>query len=215
MPGGLIDNTPAPDGRKPDDDDWMEDREVFSREQVDKDDRSKGFRLVVTKESREQWDPRNPRRFLPDVALEILQNLAVGATKDDAADAAGILGGRSTLHNWKKQSNDPERSTPELRAFFVLTERAKAQRRIEALARIRKAASDGNWTAAAWFLERSDPENWRQRNSVIPENADGTPIQPPAVQIQFVDGPGDNPHASPVAPGQPEAPTGDPGPPTK
>jgi len=35
--------------------------------------------------------------------------------------------------------------------------------RVEAIAIIRTAAQEGHWQAAAWLLERSDPDQWGRR----------------------------------------------------
>ncbi len=41
-----------------------------------------------------------------------------------------------------------------------------------ALAKIQKAAADGNWQAAAWWLERRYPADWGRR--VVQSNVAGT-----------------------------------------
>lgn len=148
----------------------MQDREVFSQE---KDPDSGKVTVYVSEPAKKRWDKRNPPRFTPETAIEILQYLMVAATKVDAAEAAGIS--RQTLNRWLLLARDHDSSTEELRAFYSWVTRARAMRRIEALRRIQKAG-DEDWKAEAFVLERSDPENWRQRNSVIPENPDGSPI---------------------------------------
>ena len=47
--------------------------------------------------------------------------------------------------------------------FFERIKRARAVMRVEAIAIIRTAAQEGHWQAAAWLLERSDPDQWGRR----------------------------------------------------
>jgi hypothetical protein len=170
MPGGNEEvDTPE--------NEWTEDREVFAVEEFEKDGK-KGKRIYVSEAAKVRWrkNKGNPRKFTPERAMEMLNYFAVGGLKQDVCEAVGI--DRGSLVNWEEKARDTEKSTEELRAFVEWMGRKRALRRIEALARIQRAGMEGTWTAEAWYLERSDPNNWRQRNSVIPENADGTPYSP-------------------------------------
>ena len=64
--------------------------------------------------------------------------------------------------------------------FFKRLKKARSVMRVEAIAIIRLAAQDGNWQAAAWLLERSDPEHWRRKVVVqdgkVDVTSDGQPI---------------------------------------
>jgi hypothetical protein len=44
--------------------------------------------------------------------------------------------------------------------FFDSIKKGRSERSIEALARIKKAGANGSWQADAWFLERSNPDDW-------------------------------------------------------
>jgi len=157
----------------------MEDREVFGIEEFTKDGKT-GKRLYVPEDVKLRWrkNKLNSKMFTPERAVEMLNYFAIGGLKKDVCEASGIS--RQTLHNWEEQAKSKDRSTEEIRAFVNQMGRKRAMRRIEALARIQRAGMEGVWQAEAWYLERSDPENWRQRNTVIPENADGTPYAPAA-----------------------------------
>jgi transposase-like protein len=172
----MADESSTPDSE------WMQDRPVFVQEKSAGDTHGA---ICIDESAKRRWDKRNPPRFTPETALEIVQYLCVAATKTDAAEAAGIS--RNTLNNWIAQAEDLEKTTEELRAFASWCGRARALRRIEALKRIQKQGS-GDWKAEAFVLERSDPENWRQRNSSILENPDGTPVAPPRLEVTLFEG---------------------------
>lgn len=63
--------------------------------------------------------------------------------------------------------------------FAYLLEKAQAEAEVEMLTRIRIAAKAPNhWQAAAWMLERKNPDRWGRRERVQMEGvAGGAPIQ--------------------------------------
>lgn len=93
-------------------------------------------------------------------AERIRQAVRKGATWAMAAQASGI--GASTLREWKQKG----RGGQEPYASFLATlKRAQAERAEEALEVIQKAAGT-SWQAAAWFLERTQPERFALRRPV-------------------------------------------------
>jgi hypothetical protein len=83
--------------------------------------------------------------------------------KQAAAQAGGV--NASTLYRWRM--NDPE--------FDLRVQRARAVFLHRQIARIDDAAS-GDWRAAAWMLERSDPGNWGKRVE-IDVQVDAQPVR--------------------------------------
>lgn len=84
-----------------------------------------------------------------DAAIEsVLGYIAAGVPDEHAAAAAGIH--RSTWWRWKKR--DP--------GLQQRVEVAQSKAVAMKVAQISKAANDGNWTAAAWFLERRYPKEF-------------------------------------------------------
>lgn len=172
------------------DEEWMRDREVFAFEFVDAPGGGKARRMYVPEAAKKRWAARagfgredkggaakNPHKFTPDVALEIISHLMVGATQGDAALAAGVT--RGTLVNWLMWAEDPEKSTEELRAFAWWCNRGRSLRRCEALRRIQKLGAD-DWRAEAWLLERTS-EEYRQHSALALENPDGSSLAPKTV----------------------------------
>jgi transposase len=95
------------------------------------------------------------------VEKEIVDAVRAGAFLHEAAAAAGIS--RSTLHRWIQRGEDPN-GEPLYRDFRDAVTRARAQAHVAAVAVIRRAMPD-DWKAAAFYLERRDPQNWGRRTA--------------------------------------------------
>jgi transposase len=87
-----------------------------------------------------------PTKYTPEVVGKVTQAIKLGATYELAAAYAGIA--ESTFYDW--QARKPE--------FSEAVKSAEGTAAVGWLARIEQAASAGNWTAAAWKLERRYPE---------------------------------------------------------
>lgn len=61
--------------------------------------------------------------------------------------------------------------------FSIDIEMARAEAQQVHLANIKNAAADGNWTASAWYLERTDPANWGRKDRLALTGGDGGPIE--------------------------------------
>lgn len=93
-------------------------------------------------------------KLTPEVEKAITDSLTAGATVADACAYAGVSD--DSFYRYIRDNAD----------FADAVKSAKAKARVNAVLRIRKAADNGVWQAAAWFLERSDPENWGQKSRV-------------------------------------------------
>jgi len=85
----------------------------------------------------------------------VLAALRDGCTVADACAVAGISD--DTLARWKRADAE----------FAGAVEKARAEARRARVQRIRAAGEAGNWQADAWFLERSDPQNWGRTSKLI------------------------------------------------
>jgi hypothetical protein len=110
-----------------------------------------------------------PSKRTPAREQAILGALRVGNTRTAAAAYAEIS--LDTLARWI--SDDAE--------FCGAVLKAEADAEARFLGQIAKAAQDGTWTAAAWWLERRRPENYarkdRTESKVELTGKDGGPIR--------------------------------------
>ena len=89
--------------------------------------------------------PGRPEKYSQAIKEKICYFIGLGVTKLLAAQAAGI--GRSTLYEWLDTKQD----------FYEAVMKAEGEAAARWNGVIEKAAREGNWTAAAWKLERLYP----------------------------------------------------------
>lgn len=110
---------------------------------------------------------RPPKRS-PDREQAVLNSLRLGNTRAAAASFAGV--GRATFYRWLEDET-----------FRDAIETAEAEAESRFLSQVAKAAVDGTWTAAAWWLERRRPEAYARRDrtesKVELTGKDGGPIR--------------------------------------
>lgn len=90
-----------------------------------------------------------PTKLTKQVKAKILEALKLGATREHAAAYAGIAS--RTFYNWMSQGKGDEKG-PYLQ-FFHDVKKAEGENTVAMLG-IVKAASQTDWKAAAWCLER-------------------------------------------------------------
>lgn len=109
------------------------------------------------------------------------QAILIGATYELAAMYAGIS--EKTFKHWR----DKAETAPEGSPLGQLRERLRAaegRAAIGWLAKIEKAANEGNWQAASWKLERRYPETYgRTFNKVALTTPDGKESWEPIVGL--------------------------------
>lgn len=124
----------------------------------------------------------HPKSKLATHGPVILEAMRKGNTMPAAARQVGMA--PETVHEWLwKSRRDPDRY-PEYVAFAEAMEQIKAEVQAEMVEVVRNTALSGapnTWQAAAWYLERSDPEHWSRRDRLSVSNEGG-----PLVQINQV-----------------------------
>ena len=101
-----------------------------------------------------------------------------GMTNRAASLKCGL--GRDTIADWTANYKHNPECPPEIIELFEEAEIARAHMQSEMLGHIHAAAADGpkTWTAAAWILERTDPENYgRNRDVTVRHEVEGPVIQ--------------------------------------
>jgi hypothetical protein len=89
-----------------------------------------------------------PTKYTPEAVKKITDAISMGATYELAAGYAGIS--YDTLNDWRQKK--PQ--------FSEAIKEAEGRAAVGWLAKIEKAANDGQWTAAAWKLERRYPNDY-------------------------------------------------------
>jgi predicted transcriptional regulator len=103
-----------------------------------------------------------PTKLTPEVQERILAAVRAGNYIEPSARSAGIS--PATFHRWIARG---EKATSGIyRDFYEAVKRAEADAEVHAVAVIRKEIADGDWRAAAQFLERRFPDRWRRQQSI-------------------------------------------------
>lgn len=117
-----------------------------------------------------------PSKLSPELRDKVAGLIRAGNTVEVAADAAGI--GESTFYDWMARGSKAGKAEAPFREFREVVERAQGEAEAVLVTRIAKAAQDGSWSAAAWLLERRNPERWakvsERRVAKAPEADDST-----------------------------------------
>src|SRR4051794_5885846 len=102
-----------------------------------------------------------PSKLTDETASRILTALRTGCYMETAAAFAGIH--KSTLHDWLKRGRSESKGR--YREFSYSVEKALAESELRDLAVIARA-SERQWQASAWRLERRWPQRWARRSPV-------------------------------------------------
>jgi transposase len=131
---------------------------------------------------------RTGRKVTPatDVRVErLIEALKAGNYLEHACDYAGI--GKSTVYRWLdrgqqeaeniEQGLKPDRHEKQYVELWDAIKRARSEATVRNVALIQQAARNGTWQAAAWWLERTAPQQYGRsvRAEVTGEN--GEPIK--------------------------------------
>jgi transposase len=102
-----------------------------------------------------------PTKLSQAVTATVVRYLKDGAYIETACAASGVS--KTRLYEWLKQARDDDElgleDTPH-QEFRDAVEEALALAELRDLETVSKAAKKGNWTAAAWRLERRNPKRW-------------------------------------------------------
>ena len=116
--------------------------------------------------------PGRPTKLTPELQEKICVTLADGNHVATTCDYVGIA--EKTFYSWlqRGERNAPSDQAAGYPEFYQAVKKARSTAEVVSVARIRRAGSDGQWQADAWFLERSFPKRWGRRNLEL-TGADG------------------------------------------
>lgn len=107
--------------------------------------------------------PGRPTKLTPEVARTIADYVKAGNYIETAAAAAGIS--KQTLYSWMKAG--ARATAGPHREFLDAVEKAQAESEVTDVLRISVAAKS-QWQAAAWRLERKNPDRWGRKDRQEP-----------------------------------------------
>lgn len=119
----------------------------------------------------------NPLSRFAQTVEQILEYLEEGNTRPNAARLVGLH--PDTVTDWVHKGNKDPEKYPEYAWYAEEEARIKAWVQHTMVGEIIATAKSGRpntWQAAAWYLERSDPENWARRDKVKVENTGDAPL---------------------------------------
>lgn len=90
-------------------------------------------------------------KFNDETQKRIIQAIQMGATYEIAAEHAGIC--RKTLYSWIEKGKTASRGSKHY-TFLHDFRKAEARAALTSLTTIQKEIQNGDWKAAAWFLDR-------------------------------------------------------------
>jgi transposase len=112
-----------------------------------------------------------PTKLTPERQQKFIDALSAGNYLEVAAHYAGIS--HTTFYRWMEQGK--EQSSGQYHEFCAAVKKAQIDSEVARVARITQAASQGTWTADAWYLERRYPERWGKQVHEI-TGRDGGPM---------------------------------------
>jgi hypothetical protein len=130
----------------------------------------------------DQRPPGRPSKLNDALHDAVVRILRTGCTIETAAEHAGIS--KRTLQLWLQKGEDAETRREAGAKLSAADERymalakdvrkARSEAEVRALATIQRAAADGTWQAAAWYLERAFPDRYSAKHKS--QNKVGRPV---------------------------------------
>lgn len=123
---------------------------------------------------------RHPKASTPTLTDELIDTIAqairVGAYVETAVALAGVS--KDSFYRWLRQAESDEANEVTVKLSDAV-KKALAESEKRDLDVIDRAAQQGEWTAAAWRLERKFPNKWGRQSKVQLEHTglEGGPIE--------------------------------------
>ena len=112
-----------------------------------------------------------PTKLTPDTQRRICDAIRAGNYQDIAAQHAGITA--ATFYNWMVKG---EAGKGQYLEFFDAVKKAQADAEVRNIAIIGSAA-EKTWQAAAWLLERRNPDRWGNKEKRELTGANSGPVE--------------------------------------
>lgn len=106
-------------------------------------------------------------KYTPAVHKKIVDLVRKGNSVGDAGLRAGL--GKDVIWVWMEHGRYRPDQYPEMAQLVEDIEEAKAEMRgtiVDNIVQVGTSGAPGTWQAGAWYLERTDPENWGRKDRV-------------------------------------------------
>ena len=124
-------------------------------------------------------------KLTPDVADAIVESIEAGSFAAVAARAAGVS--KNSFWRWVHKGREPG-AEKMYTDFAARVATASATAETDAVKVVRNSMVDGDWQAAAWYLERRTPSRWgKTRDMTITHrgSVEATPAMARAVMAEL------------------------------
>ena len=101
--------------------------------------------------------------------------IEAGNYQKHVAQALGV--DESTWYRWLREGEQSEDENDLKYKFYQSIKKAEARAIARNVALIQRAAQEGNWQAAAWWLERKFPSEWGKKDKLDIGADDGLRIE--------------------------------------
>jgi hypothetical protein len=115
-----------------------------------------------------------PTKLTPDKHQKIVELIRAGNYAETACKLTNT--GVATFYTWMQKGDGPKARTP-YKEFREAVEAAKAEAEARMVMVIQRAANDGSWQAASWYLERTQQAKYGKQNRVELTGTDGGTIK--------------------------------------
>lgn len=112
-----------------------------------------------------------PTKLDAERTERIVELIRAGNYSETAAKASGIS--PATFYSWLAEGRAAREKGGKLNArerscieFLEAVEKSRGEAEARAVAIVTRAAMDGTWQAAAWYLERTQPDRYGRRQRI-------------------------------------------------
>ena len=114
-------------------------------------------------------------KLTEELIKEAARLIEAGNYQKHVAQALGV--DESTWYRWLREGEQSEDENDLKYKFYQSIKKAEAKAVARNVALIQRAAQEGNWQAAAWWLERKFPAEWGKRDKLDIGADDGLRIE--------------------------------------
>ena len=114
-------------------------------------------------------------KLTEELIKEAARLIEAGNYQKHVAQALGIA--EETWYRWLREGEASDNPDDLKRQFYESVKKAEANAIARNVALIQRAAQEGNWQAAAWWLERKFPSEWGKKDKLDIGADDGLRIE--------------------------------------